>query len=374
MWTNALYNGILFVALASISNFATGQNLIRNPSFERFRQCPVKLGNLEQDVEDWQTPTFGSTDYFNACSKAMGTPKNFNGEQPAHFGVGYVGFYMLAPDDYREYVQAQLTRPLQKGESYTVSFYVSLAEKSDFAVGQFGIRFFEKPVKIKTKKVLSTRQLSKLPGDTSNYIEITSSEFYSDSEAWIFLTKEFVAKGTENYMIIGNFKDNRRTQRFQTQRKENKGAYYYLDMVSVQRTHTDKNGPNIFKQANLELDSVHVFKDILFDFNTATLRNTEQEELEEVFLFLNENPSVYIHIGGHTDAVGATTFNNRLSLERAKTVANYLIKRGILADRIHYGGFGSSKPIATNTTKAGRLRNRRVEFVLMESSNNPNNR
>lgn len=366
MWTKVLYKGILFVVLASISNFAVGQNLIRNPSFERFRQCPVKLGNLEQDVEDWQTPTYGSTDYFNACSKAMGTPKNFNGEQPAHFGVGYIGFYMLAPDDYREYIQAQLTKPLQKGERYTVSFYVSLAERSDFAVKEFGIRFSEKPIKIETKKVLSSRHLSKLQGDTSNYIEITSSEFYSDSEAWIFLTREFVAKGTENYMIIGNFKDNRRTQRLQTQRKENKGSYYYLDMVSVRRTHTDKNGPITFSEANLKLDSVHVFKDILFNFNTATLRNSEQEELEEVFLFLHKNPSIYIHIGGHTDAVGTTTFNKSLSLERAKTVANYLIQRGILADRIHYEGFGSSKPIATNKTKAGRLLNRRVEFVLME--------
>lgn len=342
------------------------QNLVTNPSFEDFIQCPIKLGNLELDVENWQTPTLGSTDYFNGCSQAMGTPKNFNGEQPANFGVGYVGFYMLAPEDYREYLQAKLTSTLQKGTRYTISFYVSLAERSDFAVKEFGIRFVENPVKVETRKVLSAMHFSKLKGDTSNQFEIPSSKFYSNEKEWILLSQDFVAKGTENYLIIGNFKNNKRTQSFQTRRKITKGSYYYLDMVSVQKTNSDKNRPTKPAATNFELDSVHVFKDVLFGFNKATLKDTYQQELESILNYLKHRPNLTIIIRGHTDIIGSHEFNLELSKKRAKAVANFLLMNGLDEGRITYDGFGSSKPIASNETKAGRLLNRRVEFVLLE--------
>ena len=148
---------------------ADSQNLVKNPSFEHFVNCPQKLGNLDNDMVDWVTPTKGSTDYFNGCSQAMGTPKNFNGEQPANFGVGYVGFYFYAPEDYREYLEGVLNQKLIKDETYTVSFYVSLAERSDFAIKEFGVQFTEKPVKVDTRKTLSRRHLSKISGYVSNY-------------------------------------------------------------------------------------------------------------------------------------------------------------------------------------------------------------
>ncbi|WP_419214027.1 OmpA family protein [Maribacter sp. X9] len=365
MGIKSLYHVILTVGFGCMSNLVFGQNLIRNPSFESFVHCPMKLGNLEKDVKDWQVPTLGSTDYFNGCSQAMGTPKNFNGEQPANFGIGYVGFYMLAPGDYREYLQAQLIGTLKKGEHYTVSFYVSLAERSDFAVKEFGIRFSEYPIKVETTKVLSAMHLSKLQGDTSNYVEIKYSKFYSDEKEWILLTQEFVANGTENYMIIGNFKDNKRTQRFQTQRRINKGSYYYLDMVSLHPTGSEKMNTSL-AITDFELDSIHVFKDVLFNFNTSKLKRSNQKELQEVVLFLEKNPSIQIKISGHTDAIGSNNFNQKLSLNRAKTVAAYFMQNGISERRIQYEGFGSERPVATNKTKAGRLLNRRVEFVLVE--------
>lgn len=354
---------LIYCVLLGNLQLVFSQNLIQNPSFENYIECPVKLGNLEKDVEDWQIPTLGSTDYFNACSEAMGTPKNFNGEQPANFGTGYVGFYMLAPDNYREYVQGSLLTTLKKGEPYTVSFYVSLAEASDFAIKEFGIRFAEFPVKVETNKVLSAMHLSKLEGDTSNFIKINYSDFYDDEKKWILLSKEFIAKGTENFIIIGNFQNDKRTQKNQTKRNINKGSYYYLDMVAVfeSRGTTDS-----VADVRYQLDAVHVFKDVLFNFNRATLKKTDQTELRKVLLYLTKNPAMQIKIGGHTDAVGSASFNQELSLNRARTVAEFLMENGIEESRIHYQGFGSSLPVASNKTKAGRLRNRRVEFVLVE--------
>ena len=361
MWVKNLNSGIILLLLLGMQHLVFSQNLVVNPSFEKYVECPVRLGNLEQDVKDWKMPTLGSTDYFNGCSEAMGTPKNFNGQQPADFGVGYVGLYMYAPDDYREYIQGALSTTLQKGEPYTISLYVSLAERSDFAIKEFGIRFSEYPVKVETNKVLSNMHFSKLPGDTSNQLEISYSKFYSDEKEWIKLSQEFVANGTENFLLIGNFKNNKKTQKFQTKRKITKGAYYYLDMVSV----TKKNATDT-EVVEYELDSIHVFKDVLFAFNKATLDNVYQKELVMVLNHLKNHPNLNITINGHTDTIGSDTFNLLLSKKRARAVADYLLMGEIEESRITFDGFGSSKPIATNKTKAGRLLNRRVEFVFHE--------
>lgn len=361
-----LYTGIIFFLLLSVSYSGYSQNFVRNPSFENFINCPVKLGNLELDVEDWRMPTLGSTDYFNGCSEAMGTPKNFNGQQPADFGVGYVGLYMYAPNDYREYLQATLITTLKKGEHYSISFYVSLAERSDFAVKEFGIRFTEFPVQVETSQVLSSMHFSKLKGDTSNQLEIKYSKFYSDEIEWIKLTQEFVANGTENYLIIGNFKNNKRTQKFQTKRKITKGSYYYLDMVSVYETNSEDAILTSENQESFKIDSLHVFKDVHFDFNRSIPRNSHQRELNSLVAYMKEHTKLKIAITGYTDNVGSNSFNKILSLKRAEEVAHYLINNGIDESRIEYAGLGSVKPIADNTTDAGRLLNRRVEFILKE--------
>lgn len=362
------YMGI-FISLFPIS--ANAQNLIRNPSFETLINCPVTLGNFNDDVKDWETPTMGSTDYFNGCSQAMGTPKNFNGEQPADFGVGYVGLYFYAPEDYREYIQARLNVTLRKGERYKVSFYVSLAERSDFAIKEFGIQFAENPVKVESRKVLSRMHLSKVSGDVSNYFEIKYSDFYSDKEDWVLVEKEFVAKGTENYMIIGNFKNNKRTQKFKTKRNSTQGSYYYLDMVSLESTSNldlivrNVESDSLTKSENsFEVDKTNTFKNVLFDFDAYELLSSAEKELNQIQKHLSRNPNLKIKISGHTDAIGSNIYNKVLSKKRAKAVSQYLIDSGISKDRISSLGYGSDKPVSENKTDEGRGKNRRVEFVI----------
>ena len=356
---------VIFIGTLGYAQKTPSKNLIQNPSFEAFLNCPKKLGNLADDVLYWKSPTNGSTDYFNACSEVMGTPKNFNGEQPANFGVGYIGFYFYAPDDYREYVQATLVSKLQKGIRYKVSFYVSLAERSDFAIKEFGIQFTESPVSVSTRKVLSRMHLSKVTGDVSNYFQIKYSDFYSDKKDWVLVEKEFVANGTEKYMIIGNFKNNKSTEKFRTKRNVTQGSYYYVDMVTVSALDGQiiiaqpKDGEVVF-----ELDKIHTFKNVLFDFDTFVLLPTAQQELQEISTYLTNNIRLKIKISGHTDAIGSKAYNALLSKQRARAVAQYLIDAGIAKDRITYDGFGSAKPIMENTTSAGRKTNRRVEFVI----------
>jgi outer membrane protein OmpA-like peptidoglycan-associated protein len=88
-------------------------------------------------------------------------------------------------------------------------------------------------------------------------------------------------------------------------------------------------------------------------------------ELDGLAAFLKENPKVKVEIGGHTDDVGNDDDNQLLSQNRAESVANYLISKGIAPERLTYKGYGESQPIAPNTSAAGRLQNRRVECKVL---------
>lgn len=345
---------------------ASAQNLIKNPSFEDFVSCPMKLGSFNTDVQHWSTPTEGSSDYFNGCSKVMGTPKNFNGSQPSDFGVGYAGLYLYAPNDYREYLQAELSQPLVKGKKYRVSFYVSLAERSDFAIKEFGVLFSKDKMQFEGKNELSAKKRYSKKGNSFNYMEIGYSNFYDDTNDWVLVYTQFEARGNERFMTIGNFKNNPRTRLFKTKRNAKQGAYYYVDMVLVENV--EKKSAVAVSKQSFELEKTHVFSNVLFAFDKFTIKKEAQSELKRLYNHFSKNKSLTITIKGHTDSVGSKTYNQRLSSKRAAAVANYLQKLGVPKDRIKWQGLGGEKPIATNDTENGRQKNRRVEFIISKAS------
>jgi outer membrane protein OmpA-like peptidoglycan-associated protein len=346
------------------------QNLIKNPSFEDFRNCPEKLGNLNDDVQFWSAPTAGSTDYFNGCSTAMGTPENFKGSQPADFGEGYAGLYFYAPSDYREYLQAELKQTLQRGKKYKISFYVSRAERSDFAIKEFGVLFSNNKLKIPIRKELSKMHLYKERENKYNYMEIGNSNFYSDTQDWILVQSQFKAKGTENFISIGNFKSNARTRSSKTKRNARQGAYYYVDMVLLESAESDDFGEKpIVISVNSELkdftlEKPHIFENLLFNFDEFELLEVTKIEIRRLFEYVKTNKTMHISIIGHTDSIGSEIYNHNLSQKRAETVANYLKYMGLSQERISWSGQGGTKPIASNSSEVGRQQNRRVEFLI----------
>ncbi|MCJ7465322.1 MAG: OmpA family protein [Maribacter sp.] len=347
--------------------------MVKNPSFEVFVDCPKNLGNFNIDVADWSTPTEGSTDYFNGCSTAMGTPKNFNGSQLADFGVGYAGFYLYAPDDYREYLQGSLKETLVKDKTYRISFYVSLAERSDFAIKDFGVVFSKDSLSFKTKKELSKNRMYQDRDNEYNYVEIAYSNFYSDTQDWKMVYTQFVAKGSERYILLGNFKNNAQTRMFRTKKNAKQGAYYYLDMISVEALDGPITAQNTMlasksqEISDFEINTTHVFQNVLFEFDRSQLMASAEKELGKIFDYLNQNVDLNITINGHTDTVGSAGYNQLLSAERAKTVAEFLIDLGLAKDRISWAGYGGERPLASNDTEMGRQQNRRVEFVITKT-------
>lgn len=101
-----------------------------------------------------------------------------------------------------------------------------------------------------------------------------------------------------------------------------------------------------------------------FDFDKATIRPSSFDDLAQVVKILNDNEGVNLEIGGHTDSWGSDAYNLNLSNNRAKSVYNYLINKGINKERLSYKGYGETMPKVDNDTKANRQLNRRIEFKV----------
>jgi len=104
---------------------------------------------------------------------------------------------------------------------------------------------------------------------------------------------------------------------------------------------------------------------LYFEADSSSIQPESIPTLEELFEFLTENGSVAIEIGGHTNNIPPHEFCDRLSAERAKAVADYIVAKGINPKRVLFKGYGKRKPKFTNKTKEGREKNQRVEVKVL---------
>lgn len=116
--------------------------------------------------------------------------------------------------------------------------------------------------------------------------------------------------------------------------------------------------------ARLDRDRITVLEPIAFETGGAVFAAGTQRVLDAVLQILRANPGLRIEIGVHTDDRGAEAYNLRISQERADAIRAYLVSHGIAAGRLRAVGYGESRPLDTNSTTAGRDRNRRVELLI----------
>ena len=120
------------------------------------------------------------------------------------------------------------------------------------------------------------------------------------------------------------------------------------------------------KMKKVKVGKSYNLEDVNFSINSAELNNKSKNIIDGFYAFLFDNPSVIVEIQGHTDNVGNDKFNMILSRDRAKSVYDYLIAKGIKPNQIKSKGYGETMPIATNNTEEGRALNRRTVFVIIE--------
>jgi outer membrane protein OmpA-like peptidoglycan-associated protein len=109
-----------------------------------------------------------------------------------------------------------------------------------------------------------------------------------------------------------------------------------------------------------------ILKNVFFAVNAYDLDSKSFAELDNLVDYLQKNPTLHLEISGHTDNTGNLQANKLLSENRAKSVVNYLISKGINANRLEFKGYGDTKPIADNATEEGKSQNRRTECKLIE--------
>jgi OOP family OmpA-OmpF porin len=112
-------------------------------------------------------------------------------------------------------------------------------------------------------------------------------------------------------------------------------------------------------------EKVTMAADAHFDFDKSALKPEGKAKLDDLVGKLKAvNLEVVIAIG-HTDSIGSNAYNQKLSLRRASSVRDYLISKGVVANRIYTEGKGETQPVADNKTKEGRAKNRRVEIEVV---------
>lgn len=144
---------------------------------------------------------------------------------------------------------------------------------------------------------------------------------------------------------------------------EAKGYFFANDAVTFG---SDRNIRKDYQLKKMKAGVKITLENILFQTGSAKLKKSSFEPLDKFADLLIKNPEVRIEVSGHTDNVGSAASNKKLSKNRAKSVRDYLIKKGVAESRIDYEGYGMDQPVDTNKTKAGREKNRRVEVKVLD--------
>jgi outer membrane protein OmpA-like peptidoglycan-associated protein len=390
-------------------------NLIPDPSFECYTDCPSNVNTDKlYHLKNW-SQTYGTPDYYNSCSIIMSVPDNIMGSEPARTGHGYVGLYMYDKGNYREFLSAQLDAPLEKERWYVVKLYAALSENSGLCTDAFEFLFTHNAPSftgtdtsaavpmIDTQYVGTNAARDSMRNDSYKALlqDVTEREAkflrsitpgainepgnYGDKYTWKKICGMYLADGGERFVTMGNFNDDDNTP---LKRPEAGGigafAYYYIDDFTIEPLYDsnltdcgaglpvvadapDLTEPRYFQDLDLpELlnDEPFTFRGFYFEFDKFDILDTNYVFLDSLLELLLENDDLSLEVQGHTDDVGSDSYNDRLSKNRALAVVNYLIDSGIDKKRIKYTYFGATVPVASNATAEGRQLNRRCEFIL----------
>lgn len=215
---------IFLFLIFSVKGFS--QNLVPNPSFELYSQCPDNANQIDRAI-GWSTYS-ETPDYYHSCSPSSNysTPNNVWGYQIPATGEGYAGGYFFTnlPVNAREIIGTQLSSPTIIGQKYYVSFKVSLTLSSPFlnaACNNLGVLF----------STISYNVTNPIP--LNNFAHVYTSSIITDTANWTTISGSFIADSAYQYMAIGNFFDDLNTNYTPYDSSGYYTAFYYIDDICV---------------------------------------------------------------------------------------------------------------------------------------------
>lgn len=147
------------------------------------------------------------------------------------------------------------------------------------------------------------------------------------------------------------------------------GGYIWSKNMQAQKKEmeqaTQGTGIEVSRTEDNEL-KLEVPSDVSFDVGKANIKPKMRPVLDKFAQSLNTYPGTTVRIVGHTDSTGSDTINDPLSVDRAVSARNYIVRQGVEFNRVEIDGRGSHEPIADNSTAQGRARNRRVDIFVAE--------
>lgn len=355
----------LFYISICCSNFINGQNLVPNGDFERLIGCPKSLSELT--VYNWNNTVVESTaDIFSNCthSESLANPSILH-LQPFE-GATYIGLKpAINGSGYREYISCKLKSRLKNGKTYRVKIAVAIPDECSYRVNHIDF-------------VLSSMPLTgTFPEDP--LIENPSVSFSLKNidtlSKWKTYETTYTAEGDEAYLCIGNFLKMKKSDLVKIKKKDKyyhrlfeNCAYVCLDAIEIVALDSpppviESKKENVEKTKNQEIKTIPepiILDNLLFETASAKLKDDEIPDLDKIVTYLQNQPELKAVIEGHTDNIGSDQSNLTLSNNRAKSVIEYLVLKGIAINRLTPKGYGASQPIANNSTSEGRAKNRRV--------------
>lgn len=387
----------LFVLICPLTLFA--QNLVINPSFERIRPDAVVVAceftqysyDFPRRADTWSGFRDGTPDLLRAAENCDWLLQVPTGELCLGI-ITYLPFEDIGQrTDFHEYVQGQLSAPLKPGLKYRLECWVradSTVVKAHLgkvygpktpvvpiASGNLGFCFSVRPFGLNeiTPGAIAANKLRP---------QVNFPEIIACNGQWVKLATTFVPDQPFQFFTMGNFFPDKATANNLTADRhkaiEQKNAAQaapvdkikratYLCVDDVLVALADPPPPPVSLEKALLRDKKYTFSaGVLFDSGKADLRPEAGPALDSLLQFLQKYPDVVLGISGHTDDVGTEEYNLDLSERRAASVQGYLETRGIGNHRLRSRGFGESRPVADNTTEAGRQANRRVECIVLK--------
>lgn len=339
-----MVTGLLFTLAIPLSY---GQNLIPNADFEDYHEGFWTLFGVPDSWGDCQ----GYLTLFHQDAgdyDSYGVPNNLGGHQSPKSGKAYVGV-SIGKEERPQFLCTELGAKLEKGKTYCLTFYISLAEKSAFVMKELQISI--------SGEDHSGSDFSTLPID--EIITVNDSNALRDEKNWRKICVNFQSRGGEKYLAIGSFHKNGSLTSVSSRKTNSsyKESFYYFDKLSLKEI-TDEAECNCLKVSFGQLNWVY------FDSGSATLKGGDMSELMKLVNFLRDHPESQVLLIGHTDNSGLEVKNDVLSLDRAVAVRDFMTGHGIETRQIKVEGKGSDQPLTSNLSPESRAKNRRVEYVL----------
>lgn len=380
----------LLALMLCIGTVATAQeSLVENGDFEEAVSTRnlKNRGMIDELCENWKAGTEAMADYYSTGVKGTkaAVPVNDFGSQSAASGNRYAGIVAYSKDTkryQRQYLVTELEDNLEKDITYCMSFKVSLADLSKYAVSGLGVF-------VSDKKVFQGNKGNMIK--TDNVVRHRSNKVMQSMDQWEVICGTFVATGEEEYIVIGNFESDSKLDIAKVKRPKGmtgtqiQAAYYYIDDVEVRAitapsecacTPADEQTPdviftkkNVANEEELSIKEQIANRTVYFASLKAQVNGQAKLELNKLAELMKSNPEIRLEVVGHIDAdenkeAELNPIYANLGKRRADIVVRYLISQGVNEMRLVPKSMGNTQPANERPTPLAKAQNRRVEFVV----------